>query len=160
MRNALTTVRPPMPESKTPIGLIASAGPPVVGALFTGADRDRGWMVMLLFRRRVGPERLGNRTAVRRQVHLRHGEAGSGRLVIYRGVVILDAESNGVAEALAIITCRDPRSFVGMANKTALDEHRRDLHVAQHMKTRVFNPAVKGAQPRQNSRVDRCGQRN
>src|SRR5688572_19268415 len=117
-------------------------------------------MMMILLRWRAGPERFGDRTAVRRQVYFRHREAGPGRPVIYCGVVILDAESNGVAETLAIVTGRDPRSFVGMADKTALDEHRRDLHVAQHMKTRVFHPAVKGPQPRQNRRVDRSGQRN
>src|SRR5688572_17984686 len=92
VRNALTTVRPPMPESKTPIGLAPAVDSSFVIALFTGADRDRGRMMMLLLRRRVGPQRFGDRAAVRRQVYFRHREARARRTIIDRGIVILDAQ--------------------------------------------------------------------
>src|SRR5688500_9536338 len=99
VRNALTTVRPPMPESKTPIGLVTPADSAVVVVLFTGTDRDGGRMVMLLLRRGVGPERLVNRTAVRRQIYFCHCEARSRRTIVYRRVIILDSLGDGNAQA-------------------------------------------------------------
>ena len=84
----------------------------------------------------------------------------AGRAIIYRGVVILDAQGNRGAESLTIMTRRDPLSFLGIADKSALDEHRRDFHVAQNMKAGMFHAPVKGAKPRQNCRVNRSRERD
>src|ERR1700694_1708254 len=98
VRNALTTVRPPMPESKTPIGFDLSAVPPCAFSLLTSFDRDRGWMKRVWFDGFVRAERFGDGTRMRRQICFRDGEVRNARAIIYRGIVILNALGNGRAE--------------------------------------------------------------
>src|ERR1700730_14176057 len=107
VRNALTTVRPPMPESKTPIGRDCSAEPPCAFSLLTGVDRDGGWMKRVRFERLVRAERLADGMRVRRQICFRDGEVRNAGSVIDSSVVILNALGNCGPKLLSIIARRD-----------------------------------------------------
>src|SRR5918997_1537268 len=87
-RSALTTVSPPMPESKTPIG---RASPPEMFLGFSTTDRDRR-RLLFVFRSRRLPrlQRIGDRSRVRRQTLSDDSESPvAARAVIDRGVVAL-----------------------------------------------------------------------
>src|SRR4051794_26688256 len=89
---------------------------------------------------------LGNRPGMERHVYLCYREARALGPIIYRGVVILNALRNGGAKPLPVIAGRDLLAFRGAAQEPAFDEHCRDLHVAQDMKTRVLHPAIEGGE--------------
>src|SRR5438552_13401171 len=137
VRSALTTVKPPMPESKTPIGCDLSAEPPCAFPLFTGIDRDGGWMKAVRFERRVRAERLTDGMRMGRQVCFRDGEIRRAGAIIYRGIIIVNAPGNCGPELLPVITRRDALSFPWVADKSSFKQDGRNLDVAQNMKTRV-----------------------
>ena len=62
--------------------------------------------------------------------------------IIYRGIVILNAPGNCVPELLPVITRRDALSFPWVADKSSFKQDRRNLDVAQNMKTRVAYASI------------------
>ena len=73
VRSALTTVRPPMPESNTPIGCAL----PLLFAVslfITAVDGNRRWMMIRRLDGIFGTERFADRVRVRRQICFRYSE--------------------------------------------------------------------------------------
>ena len=160
VRNALTTVRPPMPESKTPMGFDFSAEPPCAFSLLTGVDRDGGWMKRVRFDGLVRAERFGDGMRMRRQICFCDGEIRHARAIIYRGIVILNALGNCGPELQPVVTARDTLSFRWIADESSFEQDRRDLDIPQHVKTRVPHTPIEGRNTRQNRGVDRSSQRD
>src|SRR3954468_4345423 len=101
-----------MPESNTPIGLLANEDSLSSITLIPPANRNRGRMDF-------GAKRLGNRTCVWRQIRFCHGEVRALRPVIHGGVVILNPLRDRGPESLPIRARRDPLPFRRVADKAA-----------------------------------------
>src|ERR1044072_2167472 len=147
VRRAATTVRPPMPESKTPIGREFSAGVPGLASLLAGIDGNGGWMQRVWGQGLVGTQRLADRTGVRRQICFRDREVGHAGTVIHSRVIILNALGNGSPELLPIVCRGDALPFRGIADESSLEQDRRDFDVAQDMEARMAHPAIENRNP-------------
>src|SRR5437588_8258691 len=96
-RKALTTVNPPMPESKTPIGRVARVDTLSAMGLVAAGDGN-GRRMIPGSNRRLGSQRFADGMGVRREAHLGDGKVRALCPIIHRGIVILDALRDGCAE--------------------------------------------------------------
>src|SRR3954452_4301573 len=140
-RNALTTVSPPIPESKTPIGRVS---PPLadrrVSLLLVGTDGDR----RLLRRGRgllqVQRRHLERRT--RRQIRLYERESGIRRAIVHGRVERLDTLGNGGSELLTVWMGADAQAFRGIGQEAAFEQNSRHRDVAQNFEPSVPDAAI------------------
>lgn len=77
------------------------------------------------------------------QIDFSRRKACRGRPVIDGGIVIQNTLRNSSCHALPVVRCRDALSFLRMAQKSSLNQNRRNFDISQHMKTRVPDTAVK-----------------
>src|ERR1700732_1467577 len=146
-RRALTTVKPPMPESNTPIGceLPPSANGFVDGriVLVSTANGNGRPIVTTNFRHRIA-QRFGNGLRMWRQRFPGRSKGLTAhRAEVYRRIIVLNPLGDSSGDIFTKLRGGNALAFHGIAQKPAFDQDRRDFDISQNMKAGMLYAAIK-----------------